>query len=196
MALPCFYQYKQGWLLSPFSQSELFELLYIAHIHFKMKSLTDVLHMLKTGVWMASVDLTMLITVFQLQHTISLIFLFYGRAPTINIRSCQMAIHQGPMLFTKVLRPPFAYLHRQGHISVVYMDDTYLQGDSFVSCQQNVYAPVNLLQDLGFNVNRNPAASGKMSNILDITKLSIEPMKLTESFQFFLVRKSIKLCVF
>ena len=33
--------------------------------------------------------------------------------------------------------------------------------------------------------NRNPAASGKMSNILDITKLSIEPMKLTESFQIF-----------
>ena len=45
-------------------------------------------------------------------------------------------------------------------------------------------------------LNRNPAASGKMSNILDITKLSIEPMKLTELFQFFLVYKSIKLCVF
>ena len=37
---------------------------------------------------------------------------------------------------------------------VVYMDDTYLQGDSFfISCQQNVYANVNLLQNLGFNVN-------------------------------------------
>ena len=33
------------------------------------------------------------------------------------------------------------------------MDDTYLQGDSFVSGQRNVYATVNLLQDLGFNVN-------------------------------------------
>ena len=33
------------------------------------------------------------------------------------------------------------------------MDDTYLQGDSFVSCQRNVYAIVNLHQDLGFNLN-------------------------------------------
>ena len=33
------------------------------------------------------------------------------------------------------------------------MDDTYLQGDSFVSCQRIMYATVNLLQDLGFNVN-------------------------------------------
>ena len=57
------------------------------------------------------------------------------------------------MLFTKVLRPPFAYLRGQGHMSVVYMDDTYLQGDSFNSCQQNVYTTVNLLQHLGFNVN-------------------------------------------
>ena len=53
-----------------------------------------------------------------------------------------------------------------------------------------------VLQEPSRDINRNPAASGKMSNILDITKLSIEPMKLTESLQFFLVRKLIKLCVF
>ena len=46
------------------------------------------------------------------------------------------------------------------------------------------------------HLNLNPAASGKMSNILDLTKLSIKPMKLTESFPFLLARKSIKLCVF
>ena len=34
------------------------------------------------------------------------------------------------------------------------MDDTYLQGNSFVSCQQNIYATVTLLQDLGFNINQ------------------------------------------
>ena len=53
-----------------------------------------------------------------------------------------------------------------------------------------------LIHSVKMIFNRNPAASGKMSNILDITKLSIEPMKLTESFQFFLARRSIKLCVF
>ena len=30
---------------------------YITHIHFKMESLPDVLHMLTPGVWVASVDL-------------------------------------------------------------------------------------------------------------------------------------------
>ena len=40
-----------------------------------------------------------------------------------------------------------------GRDYVVYRDDTYLQGDSFNSGQRNVYATVNLLQDLGSNVN-------------------------------------------
>ena len=61
---------------------------------------------------------------------------------------------QAPMLFMKIRRKPFSYLHRQGHLYVVYMDYTYLQGNSFVSCQQNIYATVTLLQDLGFNINQ------------------------------------------
>ena len=43
--------------------------------------------------------------------------------------------------------------------------------------------------------NRIPAACSKMSNILDIAKLSKEPLKLTESFPF-LACKLIKLSVF
>ena len=57
-----------------------------------------------------------------------------------------------PLIFTKLLRLPFGYLRSQGLLSVVYMDDSYLQADS--SCQSNIANTVSLLQALGFNINR------------------------------------------
>ena len=47
---------------------------------------------------------------------------------------------QAPLLFTKLLWLPFGSLRSQGHLSVVYMDDSYLQGDSVSSCRRNVSA--------------------------------------------------------
>ena len=60
---------------------------------------------------------------------------------------------QALLIFTKLLRLPFGSLRSQGHLSVVYMDDSYLQGDSVSSCRRNVSATVSLLQALGFKIN-------------------------------------------
>ena len=118
-----------------------------------MESLTDVLHMLKPGVWMASVGLHHAYYSIPIAAHHQPYFSFLLQGAYYQYSCLPNGYAQAPMLFTKVWRPPFAYLHRQGHMSVVYMDYTYLQGDSFDSCQRNVYATVNLLQDLGFNVN-------------------------------------------
>ena len=63
----------------------------------------------------------------------------------------------GPALrmFTKVLKQPLGYLRSLGHQSVVYVDDSYLQGHSFEACQENVSVTVNLLQKLGFTIHRD-----------------------------------------
>ncbi len=34
-------------------------------------------------------------------------------------------------IITKLLKPPFSALKREGHESVIFVDDTYLQGDNF-----------------------------------------------------------------
>ena len=60
---------------------------------------------------------------------------------------------QAPLIFTKLLRLPFGFLRSQGHLSVIYMDDTYLQGDSVSACHHNIDDTVSLLQTLGFNKN-------------------------------------------
>ena len=60
---------------------------------------------------------------------------------------------QAPYIFTKILKVPFGYLRKNGHPSVVYIDDTYLQGDSLQLCQNNVWATEELLWDLEFHIH-------------------------------------------
>ena len=47
-------------------------------------------------------------------------------------------------VFTKLLKPPFSTLKSHGYQSVVIVDDSYLQGHTFSTCEDNVNAPVDL----------------------------------------------------
>ena len=56
-------------------------------------------------------------------------------------------------VFTKVLIPAFSYLREIGYLSVVYVDDFYLQGETFKECLQNITETIKLLPSLGFTIH-------------------------------------------
>ena len=63
---------------------------------------------------------------------------------------------QAPLIFTKILKLPFAYLRKLGHPSVVYIDASYLQGNTASDCADNIFHTVHLLhllQSLGFTIH-------------------------------------------
>ena len=47
----------------------------------------------------------------------------------------------------------YSTLRLKGHLSVGYIDDSYLQRNTFVACQENVTNTVNIFQDLGFTIH-------------------------------------------
>lgn len=51
------------------------------------------------------------------------------------------------------MKPVFAHLRALGHISVYFMEDSCLMGDSFESFASNVYDTVSLMNQLGLTVN-------------------------------------------
>ena len=55
-----------------------------------------------------------------------------------------------PRIFTKLLKPVYATLRSQGHVSFGYIDDSYLQGDSVRECKANVDDTTELFERLGF----------------------------------------------
>ena len=50
-------------------------------------------------------------------------------------------------------KPAYAYFHNLGHLSLGYIDDSYLQGDTYGECMQNIKDTVMLFNKLGFHLH-------------------------------------------
>ena len=61
-------------------------------------------------------------------------------------------------IFTKILKPVFGHLRQEGHLSVIFVDDSYLQGDMKQECLNNIKASVDLLLKLVFIVHKKRSA--------------------------------------
>ena len=59
-------------------------------------------------------------------------------------------------IFTKVSKvsfSPFSHLRSKGLVAVVFVDDSYLQGNTYKACLHNIENTVELLQNLGFTMH-------------------------------------------
>ena len=61
----------------------------------------------------------------------------------------------GPAMrvFTKISKVPFGHLRSLGHNSVVYVADSYLQGETYQACLDNISDTIRLLREQGFVIN-------------------------------------------
>ena len=58
-----------------------------------------------------------------------------------------------PRKFTKLLKPIYSVLRRQGHIFSPYIDDSNLQGSDYKDCVANVIATIQMFISLGFIIH-------------------------------------------
>ena len=162
---------------------------YIQYKHFKMENLQDVLDLMKPGVWMASIDLCDAYYTIPVNsdHQKYLTFSWRG---TLYCYTCMPnGYSQAPYIFTKILKVPFAYLRKNGHSSVVYIDDTYLQGDSPEDCERNIHNTAKLLWDLRFSIHPDKSV------LMPTQKLEFLGFALdSKAFIIFLKQKILTMC--
>ena len=62
----------------------------------------------------------------------------------------------GPVMraFTKLMKPLFSFQRSEAYLSVIYVADCYLQGDSFTKCADNVRRTIETLESLGFGIKK------------------------------------------
>ena len=116
-----------------------------------MESINNVINLIKLNVHMASIDLkdAFFSVHIHYDHRKYLKFIFG------NLFQCtSMSNGYGPAMriFTKI-KIPFGHLRSKGHISVVYVDNSYLQGDTYQSCLANIVDTIKLLRELSFVVH-------------------------------------------
>ena len=123
---------------------------FVQYHHFKMDTLEMAVKMMKPGCFMASIDLKdayYTVPIFH-AHQKYLKFIFNG---TLYQYTCMAnGLSCAPRVFTKLLKPVYATLHNLGYLSLGYIDDSYLQGDTSSECLKNVKVTASLFKKVGF----------------------------------------------
>ena len=114
-----------------------------------MESLNDVFKIIKKGVWMASVDLKDAFFIVPVHKLHQRFFIFEWIQKFYKVVGMPNGYSDAMRIFTKMLKPVFVHLRLEGHLSVIFVDDSYLQGDTEQVCMNNIKATVDLLLNLG-----------------------------------------------
>ena len=126
---------------------------FVVYQHFKMESLKSETDFMTQGCFMASIDIrdayyTVSIAV---EHQKYLKFAWRDKLYQYNCLPNGLA--SAARIFTKLLKPVFKVLRQKGHVSSSYIDDCYLQGESYGECHANVQDTVSLFQDVGLPIH-------------------------------------------
>ena len=69
-------------------------------------------------------------------------FRFWFDNQKYEFTSLVMGLATSPCVFTKVLKPVFAYPREKGYVSTAYIDDSCLQGQTYLECSDNISATI------------------------------------------------------
>ena len=117
--------------LSKFNES-------VVYHHFKMDSINVITKLVTKNCYMASLDLKDAYYSIPVESSDRKFLCFIWRGETYQFTCLSNGLACAPRKFTKILKPVLATLHSLGHISVVHIDDCYLQGQTYESCVNNV----------------------------------------------------------
>ena len=121
--------------------------------HFKMESIKNVLNMVTPNCYLASVDLKHAFYTIPVAPSHQKYLKFTWEDKIYQFLVMPNGYSDAMRLFTKILKPPFAVLREQGYLSVIYVDDTLLCGETQDECLENIKQTVALLQYLGFTIH-------------------------------------------
>ena len=99
-------------------------------------------------------------------------------------------------IFTKVTKVPFSHLRSKGFVS--FVDDSYLQVNTYKACLHNIENTIELLQNLGFTIHPTKSiltptqritflgfATNSFQMILEITEEEKSKIQNLEMFRMF-----------
>lgn len=127
----------------------------VEYEHFKMENLNTALSLMVKDCFMASIDLKDAYYSVAMHPYYKKFLRFYWNGRLFEFNCLPMGLASAPRLFTKILKPIFALLRSEGHVSAYYLDDSWLMGTSYEECKLNVERTTNVLSNAGFIINNS-----------------------------------------
>jgi hypothetical protein len=125
----------------------------VKYEHFKMEGIDNVMAMMKKDCFMASIDLKHAYYSLPVHKDYTKFLKFIWKGKLYAYCVLPNGLSSGPRYFTKLLKPLFAKLRAEGHMSVGFIDDVFLQGDSYEECKNNVEETKKLFEKMGFLIH-------------------------------------------
>ena len=134
--------------------------------HFKMESLRQAIHMVRPGAFLASIDIKDAFYSVPIHQSHKKYLKFIWRATPYQFEAMPNGYLDAMRIFAKLLKPIFATLRKLGYVSIIYVDDTLLYGDTFEECLRNVIATLDILQEMGFTIHAKKSALNPSQQII------------------------------
>ncbi|CAB3236153.1 unnamed protein product [Arctia plantaginis] len=132
---------------------------FVEKTHFKMEDYRTAVKLIPKGGYLATIDLKEAFLLVPITESDRKYLRFNFRDPisnkliTYEFNAMPYGLSVAPRVFTKIMKEVIAYLRKQGHKSVVYLDDMLCIGNNYDVCLTNVQETLRLLECLGFIVN-------------------------------------------
>ena len=126
---------------------------HVEYEHFKMENAVTAMRMMRKNCFMASVDLRSAYYSVPIKKSFRKYLKFYWKGQFFQYTCFPNGLSNCPRYFTKLMKPVYAFLRSKGHLSTAFIDDSFLQAQSFKECLRNVEDTISIFKALGFVVH-------------------------------------------
>ena len=136
------------WSTKQFNEEEEYE-------HFTMENFHSATNLMRQNCYVASVDLRRTYYFVSTHPGFRKFLKLKWRGQLYAYTCFPNGLANCPLYFTKLLKPVYTHLKAQGFLSAAFIDDCYLQDQTYEECKQILEATVQVFQRLGFVIHRD-----------------------------------------
>ena len=126
---------------------------YITSARFHMETPRSVLNSIRPGDWMISLDLQDAYLQVPVHHDSRRFMRFVVAGKTYQFRVLCFGLTTAPQVFTRIMAPVSAILHRHGVRMLRYLDDWLILASTEIACIQSRDRLLSVCKELGIQVN-------------------------------------------
>lgn len=126
---------------------------YVEYNKFKMDTLQSILKLITPGCYMATIDLRDAYYMVPIATEHRKFLRFYWDGKLYQYTCLPNGLSSAPRLFTKLMKPCYANLRLAGHTISGYIDDSFIQGQTYENASTAITQSKGLLRSLGFIIH-------------------------------------------
>ena len=138
----------------------------VEYCPFKMDTLNNAILLMEKGCYMTSLDSEDAYYFVNVNPKFRKFLRFEWGSKLYEFTCMPNGLACAPRIFTRILKPIFENLRKNGHISIYYLDDSWLMGSTYEKCLDNTVKTAEILTKAGFILNKAKSCSVPSQKII------------------------------